>query len=118
MSSTAQLEALREHATALGIETSYRDVSGQHHATPEHTLRQLCDVLADDRDAAPRQVEPVVVSVAGTGRSIDVGTSRSVTLLLADGSEVAPPIEHGRMSVPPDVPLGCHRLVADGDGGS
>ena len=49
MTATSQLQALREHATALGIETSYRDVSGQHHDTPEHTLRQLCDVLEDDR---------------------------------------------------------------------
>ena len=118
MSSMVQLEALREHATALGIETSYRDVSGQHHEIPEHTLRQLCDVLEEDRGTTSRQVEPVVVSVAGAGRSIEVGTSRSVMLLLADGSEVVLPIDNGRVSVPPDVPLGCHRLVAYGDGGA
>ena len=118
MTATSQLQALRDHATALGIETIYRDVNGQHHETPEHTLRQLCDVLEDDRVTAPRQLEPVVVSVAGAGRSIDVGTSRSVTLLLADGSEVVLPVDDGRVTVPPDVPLGCHRLVASGDGGS
>ena len=117
MTATSQLQALREHATSLGIETSYRDVREQVHDTPEHTLRQLCDVLEEDRDTAPRQLEPVIVSLAGAGGSIDVGTSRSVVVLLADGSELVLPVDRGSVSVPPDVPVGCHRLVASGDGG-
>ncbi|MET0578471.1 MAG: 4-alpha-glucanotransferase [Ilumatobacteraceae bacterium] len=103
-------EALRERAHALGVETSYWDVTGHYHEAPESTLRLVVDVLEADRaPVAARQLEPVVVGRPG---HVDVGRLVDVVLVLADGTSIELPVEDGRAAVPPDLPFGCHVLRA------
>jgi 4-alpha-glucanotransferase len=107
-------DALRDRARSLGIETSYWDVHGHYHESPESTLRYVVDVLEADGDDGPaRQLEPVIV---GRPDHVDVGRLTEAVVVLADGTSLDLEVAHGRIAVPPDLPLGCHVLRAAGRG--
>jgi len=111
----ADLDALRRRATGLGVETSYWDVEGMLHHASEATLRAVVDVLeADAHDGAARRVQPVVVSRGGR---VAIGDGRGTHLVLADGATLDVPAGAGYVELPPDVPIGCHRLHVDVAGG-
>ena len=114
-------DELRRRAQALGVETSYVDVDGRDHLTPEPTLRHVVDVLLDDRAGAPtgRQLEPVIAVGGPTAAPPDVpvGDARAVELVLADGTTVSLAVHGRHATVPQDVPYGCHRLRATGPAG-
>ena len=120
MTATSQLQALREHATALGIETSYRDVSGQHHETPEHTLRQLV------RRAGGRPRHGAAPARTGhrvRRRRRPVDRRRDARARWRCCSPTAPssllPVDRGRVSRSrPTSPVGCHRAGGVRDGGA
>ncbi|MET0579688.1 MAG: 4-alpha-glucanotransferase, partial [Ilumatobacteraceae bacterium] len=108
----SDLELLRDRARSLGVETSYWDVDGHHHDAPEGTLRAVVDVLEADRhDAAEPAVEPVaVVRRKSAPPLIASGTVSSAELVLVDGTTVELVPIDGHLELPPDLPVGCHRL--------
>lgn len=114
---TSDIEALRHRAVELGVEVSYRDVSGTLHHASESTLRAVVDVLEADRAGPPRQVEPVIV-VRDGAVPVSVGGPRDVELVLADGAAMALVPEAGErggsgvVRLPPALPVGCHELRA------
>ncbi len=97
---------LRDRARSLGVETSYWDVGGQYHEASDETLRAIVDVLEADRAPHPT-VEPVVVGPAG---EVAIGAATDAELVLDDGTVVALTPVHGRAALPPDLPIGCHRV--------
>ncbi|MGI9031182.1 MAG: 4-alpha-glucanotransferase [Ilumatobacteraceae bacterium] len=112
-------DQLRQRATALGVETRYQDVEGRVHDTPEPTLRAVIEVLeADSCGDAPIH-EPVVVvgGPDGSWHDVDVGAARAAELVLVDGTTMALPVEHRRVTLPVDVPFGCHLLHLGGPDG-
>lgn len=106
------IEALRDRAWQLGVETGYWDVSGQHHDASEATLRAIVDVLEADvaRSSDGTLSEPVVV---GRHAHVDVGGARGAVLTLRDSTAVAVDVIDGRAALPPDLPIGCHDLRVD-----
>ncbi len=106
------LADLRRRATELGVETGYWDVDGQHHDTPERTLRHVVDVLEDDLDRTAAPVPPVIVigGPASAGCELPVGGATFADLTLADGTTVRLPAHGGRVDVVSDLPFGCHDL--------
>ncbi len=110
------LEALRQRAGELGVETSYWDVEGQLHHASEATLAAVVDVLEADAPTAPAAdgLEPVFVGTPG-GR-VPVGALTGAELHLVDGTAVALAVHDGAVVLPGDVPIGCHRLIGEVDG--
>jgi 4-alpha-glucanotransferase len=108
-------EPLRQRAAELGAEVSYWDVAGQLHHVPETTLRAAVDVLeADAAAGGSRQLDPVIV---GPPARVPVGSLTDLELTLADRTTIELEPEHGTVALPPDVPVGCHRLAGSGPGG-
>jgi 4-alpha-glucanotransferase len=99
---------LRDRARALGVETSYWDVTGQYHEASDETLRAIVDVLEADR-GPDTGVDPVVVGPAG---DVAVGPATDAELVLDDGTTMALDPVDGRAALPPDLPIGCHRVRA------
>jgi 4-alpha-glucanotransferase len=107
-------EALRHRAADLGVEVSYWDVSGRLHHAPDSTLRAVVDVLHADTSSAPaRQLEPVIV---GPLAHLAIGSLNELELTLASGTTIELRPEEGAAALPPDLPVGCHRLVGSGAG--
>jgi 4-alpha-glucanotransferase len=105
-------EALRRRATELGLEVSYWDVTGRFHHATDSTLRAVVDVLeADAADAPARQLEPVIVDPRA---ALDVGPLTELELTLADGTTIELRPEQQTAVLPPDLPVGCHRLAGTG----
>ena len=104
-------EALRHRAAELGVETFYWDVQGGYHETASETLRAIVDVLEADADDSnpPGAVRPVVV---GRPEVVDVGSAADAELVLGDGTAMALAPIDGRVVLPPDLPIGCHRVLA------
>jgi 4-alpha-glucanotransferase len=100
--------ALRDRAAALGVETSYWDVAGQYHEASDETLRAIVDVLEADQSVAAA-VEPVVVGRPG---HVAIGDAADAELLLDDGTVAALAPVDGSAALPPDLPVGCHRVRA------
>ncbi len=95
---------------ALGVETFYWDVTGHHHEASDETLRAVVEVLeADDPDGWGGRLPPVV---AGGFDDVPAGGLDAFTLVLADGSTVELAATDGHIALPPDLPVGCHELVA------
>lgn len=102
-------DGLRHRAAELGVETSYWDVAGQLHHAPTETLRAVVDVLEADGAAGPAlQLNPVMVATVG---SFAVGDLTELHLTLSDGTTLELQPEDGTASLPPELPIGCHRLV-------
>ena len=90
------------------METSYWDVGGQYHEASDETLRAIVDVLEADR--GPHSViDPVVVGPPG---DVAIGRATDAELVLDDGTVVALTPVAGRAALPPDLPIGCHRVRA------
>jgi 4-alpha-glucanotransferase len=107
-------EQLRQRAAELGAEVSYWDVTGQLHHVPDTTLQAAVDVLeADAAEGGSRQLEPVIVGRPG---SIPVGSLTDVELTLADRTTIELHGD-GSVSLPTDLPVGCHRLAGTGPAG-
>ncbi len=106
------LEALRERASQLGVEPSYWDVSGHYHEASEATLRAIVEVLEADATgpAGSDGVEPVVV---GRPSHVAVGAAGDAELILADGTSLPLTVADGRVALPADLPVGCHRITLD-----
>ncbi len=108
-------DALRRRATELGVELSYRDVTGQLHHASDATLRAVVDVLeADVADGPAPRLEPVIV--AGATAPVVVGSLSELELVLADGTAIEVRADHGTAALPTDLPIGCHRLRGAGAG--
>jgi 4-alpha-glucanotransferase len=107
------IDALREHAWKLGIETSYWDVGGQYHDASEAALRAIVDVLEVDIAAIAGDVPPVVI---GRPARVFVGPTSDAELVLADGTAMPLAIADGHVALAPDLPIGCHRISTDGGG--
>jgi 4-alpha-glucanotransferase len=109
-------DALRRRATELGVEVSYWDVTGRLHHASESTLRAVVDVLEADAAAGQvRQLEPVIV-VREAAAKVAVGSLAELELVLADGTTIELRAEHGTVTLPTDLPIGCHKLVGSGGG--
>jgi 4-alpha-glucanotransferase len=109
-------DALRHRATELGVEVSYWDVAGQLHHASESTLRAVVDVLESDVAAGPaRQLEPVLV-IREAAATVAVGALTEFELALADGTTIELRSEHRTVTLPTDLPIGCHRLLGSGAG--
>src|SRR5262245_30545133 len=100
---------LRERARALGVETSYWDVQGGYHEASAETLAAIVEVLTADA-GAPGAPEPVVV---GRPADVAVGPAGSAELVLDDGTRLELQPADGRVALPPDLPVGCHRVATD-----
>lgn len=92
-----------------GIDDGYEDVHGDWHGTPEHTRRALRVAMGGlaDVDDPPPSGRPVWFVRHGSRPSIE----RAANVVLEDGSSL-----DVAGSLPPDLPLGYHRLHPD-DGG-
>jgi 4-alpha-glucanotransferase len=101
--------ALRRRAGALGVETSYWDVQGGYHEASDETLQAIVDVLEADAHP-PGAVDPVVV---GRPAAVAVGGATTARLVLDDGTAVELALAGEHVALPPDLPLGCHRIVTD-----
>jgi 4-alpha-glucanotransferase len=101
------VDALRHRAGELGVETAYWDVQGGYHEASPHTLQAIVDVLEADA-APPGAVAPVVV---GRPEIVDVGPAGDAQLVLDDGTQIALSPFDGRVVLPPDLPIGCHRVL-------
>jgi len=88
------------------VETSYWDVTGQYHEASDETLRAIVDVLAADEQVTAG-IEPVVV---GRPADVAVGATGTAELELDDGTLVHLTPVAGRAALPPDLPIGCHRV--------
>jgi 4-alpha-glucanotransferase len=107
-------DGLRRRATELGVETSYWDVGGELHHARDETLRAVVDVLeADAAAASTRQLDPVLVAPTGP---FPVDGVTDLHLTLADGTKVEVRPEARAASLPPDLPVGCHRLEGSANG--
>ena len=107
-------DGLRRRAIELGVETSYWDVAGELHHAPEETLRAVVDVLEADAAAGGiRQFDPVIVAPAPR---LPVGMLTDVQLTLSDGTTIELRPDEGMASLPPDLPVGCHRLAGSSGG--
>lgn len=106
---------MRERAQQLGVETSYWDVQGQLHHTTEATLRAIVDVLEADAAGTPTEGPPV--AVARGGERVAVGAVPEAELHLEDGATVTLAVTAGAVTLPAELPIGCHRLLA-GSGGA
>jgi 4-alpha-glucanotransferase len=104
---TTATDELRQRARALGVETSYWDVEGGYHEASAETLQAIVDVLAADVDP-PGAVDPVVV---GRPQTVAVGAVTDAELLLDDGTAVDLRPSRGRVELPAELPIGCHRVV-------
>jgi 4-alpha-glucanotransferase len=104
-------QALRHRASQLGVETGYLDVDGRYHDTPEPTLRRVVEVLEDDRSNGDER-DPIVVVGGPTAADgqLAVGAVPWAEVVLADGTTIRLPAHHGRVTVSPDLPTGCHEL--------
>ena len=79
---------LRDRARALGVETSYWDVTGQYHEAADETLRAIVDVLEPDRRSTAG-IEPVVVGRPGevaVGAAAGSKAARSAASRTSPGS--------------------------------
>jgi 4-alpha-glucanotransferase len=95
---------------AWGIDDGYWDISGQWHETPEKTRRALrvaMGGMAEFDDPPPRS-RPAWFVRSGTGPPIE----RPAEVILEDGAEL-----RVTRALPPDLPLGYHRLHPS-DGGA
>jgi len=103
---------LRRRAEALGVETSYWDVSGvRRHAEPI-VLDRVVEVLEADAADDDPPIAPIHVA---DGRPIDVGVEiRRAVLRLADGTAIALAASGTTVALPPDVPYGSHELEVAG----
>lgn len=108
-------EALRERARQLGVETSYWDVSGNHHDASDATLRAIVDVLEDDAAGDAGAASPPVI--VGLPERVAVGTATGAILELADGTALPLAVVDGHVTPPADLPVGCHQLHVDGAAG-
>ncbi len=127
---TAADPALLQRAEELGIEIRYRDVHGQVHDADPAALAVIVELLDDDArsgagsDGVPGIMPPVVVvpragsssaqSTHGIEIEIDLqgGGVIDVELVLDDGTVV--PVEIGEhLTVPSELPYGCHTLHVD-----
>jgi 4-alpha-glucanotransferase len=107
-------DGLRRRATELGVETSYWDVAGNLHDAPDATLRAVVDVLeADAAAGSTRQLDPVLVAPADP---FPVHGVTDLHLTLADGTKVELHRDAAAASLPPDLPIGCHRLEVSANG--
>lgn len=102
------IDALRERAGQLGVETSYWDVAGGYHEASEATLRAIVDVLESDAASLAGDVAPVVVGPPG---HVFVGAARDAELILDDGTALPLAVDDRRVLLPADLPIGCHRLA-------
>jgi 4-alpha-glucanotransferase len=107
------IDALRERAAHLGVETSYWDVAGHHHEASAATLQAIVDVLEVDVTSIAGDVAPVVV---GQPSRVFVAAARDAELVLADGTALALAVADRHVELPADLPIGCHRISLD-DGG-
>jgi len=99
----ASVLPLLERARAWGVETSWHDVAGRPHEVPAETLEAILDVLGGAGGDTPSPGGGPLVVTRGAAAEVPSGV-----LALEDGGErrVGP-------SLPPDLPLGYHRLHAD-----
>src|SRR5688572_2329180 len=104
----SSIDALRERAWRLGVETSYWDVAGQYHEASEATLRAIVGVLDDDAVGVFGAVQPVVV---GRSEHVSVGAAADAELVLDDGTALELRVAEGCVELPPDLPVGIHRVV-------
>jgi 4-alpha-glucanotransferase len=104
---TTATHELRQRSTSLGVETSYWDVEGGYHEASAETLRAIVEVLAADVDP-PGALDPVVV---GRVRTVAVGAVTEAELVLDDGTAVALRPAGGRVELPAELPVGCHRVA-------
>jgi 4-alpha-glucanotransferase len=127
---------LVELASAYGVATDYWDWRGEHVAVPPATLIAVLAALGvdahteDEQRAAldrrrtereQRVLPPYFVATQGEARDIDVhaarGTAVAVRLVLEDGRETSAPVgDSARFTIPADVPVGYHQLIAEADG--
>jgi 4-alpha-glucanotransferase len=108
-------EELRQRAVELGVEVSYWDVAGELHHVPDVTLRAAVEVLeADAAGGHGRQLEPVIIGPVAT---LPVGSLIDVELSLADGTRFELETGEGTVTLPVDLPVGCHRVAGSGPGG-
>lgn len=86
-----------------GIEPSYRDAFGKRRQVPEPVLDRIRATMGvDGEEPGPPSLEPVAVAPPGSR------LARSGEVTLEDGSSL------GRTDrLPPDIPLGYHRLATD-----
>src|SRR5690349_14136691 len=101
-------DALHERARELGVEASYWDVAGHLHQASEATLLAIVDVLEPDAVGVSGAVPPVVV---GRPDHVVVGAVTDAELVLGDGTAHPLAVADGRVALPLDLPVGCHRIV-------
>jgi 4-alpha-glucanotransferase len=108
-------EQLRQRAAELGAEVSYWDVAGELHHVPDATLRAAVDVLeADAAEGGSRRLEPVII---GSPAGVPVGSLTEFELTLADRTTIELAADHGTVTLPDGLPVGCHRLAGSGPDG-
>ncbi|MGH9190657.1 MAG: 4-alpha-glucanotransferase [Acidimicrobiales bacterium] len=96
-----------DHA-AWGIDRGYSDFAGRWREPPATTLATIAAAMGADGDAEP-PASPMLFLRPGGAPLLD----RPATLHIEDGAEMA---VDGRL--PPDLPLGYHRLTDLADGRS
>jgi len=124
-------EALSRAAEMWGIERNYWDIFGAQHFASEQVIRTILGSLGLDTgdkesiDAAIRErqerqnaqpLPPTVVITVGSNLSVSAKAQEAVAdvhLQLEDGSErrFQSSLAEGRISLPPDLPLGYHQLT-------
>ena len=106
---------LHELAEAFGVDTQYWDWRGEHRTVSDDTLRAVLAAMDVDPDAPAARVEhqrlPPTVAVRA-GIPVPLGVDGPVVVELEDGTRRDAPDEDGRPTVPGDLPIGYHRLVA------
>ncbi|MFW5833121.1 MAG: 4-alpha-glucanotransferase, partial [Pseudomonadota bacterium] len=106
---------LRAIASAQGVATSYYDVAGQLHHPSEPVLRAILEGLGVDPDRAgaaaptlpllaePDEIASIAELPAGAGYAVELETGETVHAIAGVGGRLAGPL-----------PMGLHRLMADG----
>lgn len=118
------LDALRERAGELAIETFYWDNEGHRHEADPEALQKVVDVVeADYQRSAGRRTHPIVLTARRSpgdpgreGEHVYAGGASDAELRLADGTVVVVPVVDDHVELPGDLPFGSHRLSLAGAG--
>jgi 4-alpha-glucanotransferase len=97
-----------EHLERWGIHPGYHDMFGHWHATPPETREALLAAMGVVSDQPPQDV-PLAVLVLQSGETRSLSVAAELTL--EDGTVLRPTDQ-----LPPDLPIGYHRLRDDDSG--